>query len=238
MGFVRIMGPACWQLVLLTMFILAGSAVQAADSDQLQDFCVADLSQKKFTNGYLCKDPATAKTEDFMYKGLKDASIITSENPWGASARLAFARHWPALNTLGVAMARLDLMPGGVIAPHTHNLATEVVFVTSGEIYIGFVANSDDANAPNKLFAGMLKTGEAFVIPRGLVHFQMNKGTVNASTINFLNSQNPGISFLPLTLFGAQPAVDPALLARSFAVNETSISPLETFWSQFTNAFL
>ncbi|BBN10315.1 protein MpCupin79 [Marchantia polymorpha subsp. ruderalis] len=238
MGFVRIMGPAFCHLVLLTMFILVASPVQAADPDPLQDFCIADLSQKSFLNGYPCKDPTTAKAEDFIFKGLKDASIISDENPWGAAATLAFARHWPALNTLGVALVRLDLIPGGVIAPHTHNLATEIVFVTAGELYIGFVANSDDVSAPNKLFAGMVKAGEAFVIPRGLVHFQMNKGTINASTINFLNSHNPGISFLPLTLFGAQPAVDPALLARSFAVDQTSLTDLAVFWSAFSNVFV
>ncbi|BFI14392.1 hypothetical protein MPTK1_5g02535 [Marchantia polymorpha subsp. ruderalis] len=242
MGLVRIMGPACCDLILLTMFILMVGAVQAADPDPLQDFCIADLSHKSgqgyFLNGYPCKDPATVRAEDFIFKGLKDASIISPENPWGASANLAFARHWPALNTLGVALVRLDLIPGGVIAPHTHNLATEIVFVTAGELYIGFVANSDDVSAPNKLFAGMVKAGEAFVIPRGLVHFQMNKGTKNASTINFLNSHNPGISFLPLTLFGAQPAVDPALLARSFAVNETAVSALESLWSNFSGLFV
>ncbi|BBN03615.1 protein MpCupin45 [Marchantia polymorpha subsp. ruderalis] len=161
------------------MFILVASPVQAADPDPLQDFCIADLSQGSFFNGYPC-----------------------------------------------------------VIAPHTHNLATELVFVTAGELYIGFVANSDDVSAPNKLFAGMVKAGEAFVIPRGLVHFQMNNGTINASTINFLNSHNPGISFLPLTLFAAQPAVDPALLARSFAVDQTALSDLAVFWSPFSNVFV
>ncbi|BBN10314.1 protein MpCupin78 [Marchantia polymorpha subsp. ruderalis] len=205
MGLVRIMvlPIACCQLVLLTIFILVGSAVQVADPDPLQDFCIADLNHKPghgaFLNSYPFKDPATAKEEDFIFKGLKDATIIRAENPWGASVNLAFA---------------------------------------PGELYIGFVANSDDVSASNKLFAGMVKAEEAFVIPRGLVHFQMNKGTINASTINFLNSHNPGISFLPLTLFAAQPAVDPAMLARSFAVNQTAVSALEGFWSQFSNVFL
>lgn len=244
MGLVRIMvlPIACCQLVLLTIFILVGSAVQVADPDPLQDFCIADLNHKPghgaFLNSYPFKDPATAKEEDFIFKGLKDATIIRAENPWGASVNLAFARHWPALNTLGVSLVRLDLIPVGVIAPQTHNLVTEALFVTAGELYIGFVANSDDVSASNKLFAGMVKAEEAFVIPRGLVHFQMNKGTINASTINFLNSHNPGISFLPLTLFAAQPALDPAMLARSFAVNQTAVSALEGFWSQFSNVFL
>ncbi|KAG6541992.1 hypothetical protein Mapa_016629 [Marchantia paleacea] len=235
------MAPSC-KLLVLMVFSLVATAVRAADPDQLQDFCIADLSHKPgygvFLKGYPCKDPATAKAADFIFKGLKNPTIITADNPFGASATLAFARHWPALNTLGVSLVRLDLIPGGVIAPHTHNLATEIVFVTSGELYIGFVANSDDVNAPNKLFAGIVKAGEAFIIPRGLVHFQMNKATSNASTINFLNSHNPGISLLPLTLFGALPAVDPARLARSFAINETSVIALEGFWSLLNGAFV
>ncbi|KAG6546759.1 hypothetical protein Mapa_011705 [Marchantia paleacea] len=229
-------------MLALFVFSLVATSVKAADPDPLQDFCIADLSPKPgcaaHMNGYPCKDPATATAQDFIYKGLQSPTIITPTNPWGANAKLAFARHWPALNTLGVSLVRLDLIPGGVIAPHTHNLATEIVFVTSGELYIGFVANSDDISAPNKLFAGMVKAGEAFVIPRGLVHFQMNKGVANASTINFLNSHNPGISFLPLTLFGALPPVDPATLARSFGINPTAVTALEGFWSQLNGVFV
>ncbi|KAG6546765.1 hypothetical protein Mapa_011711 [Marchantia paleacea] len=157
-------------MLALFVFSLVATSVKAADPDPLQDFYIADLSPKPgcaaHMNGYPCKDPATATAQDFIYKGLQSPTIITPTNPWGANAKLDFARHWPALNTLGVFKAvRLDLIPGGVIAPHTHNLATEIVFVTSGELYIGFVANSDDVNNNNnKLFAGTVKkAGEAFL---------------------------------------------------------------------------
>ncbi|KAG6541993.1 hypothetical protein Mapa_016630 [Marchantia paleacea] len=115
------MALACGKLVFLMVLTLVGTLVGAADPDPLQDFCIADLSQKAFMNGYPCQDPATAKAEDFIFNGLKNASIITSDNPWGASANLAFARHWPALNTLGVSLVRLDLIPGASLR---HTLTT------------------------------------------------------------------------------------------------------------------
>ncbi|KAG6545869.1 hypothetical protein Mapa_012524 [Marchantia paleacea] len=183
------------------MILAVIGVIRASDPDPLQDFCVADLLAGVRVSGYICKDPQTVTADDFSFAGLAEAANLTG-NPVDAAATFGFVRDWPALNALGLGLVRLDLNPGGVIMPHTHSLATEILFVLEGEIYTGFVTNSDNPEHPNKLFAKVVKKGEAFIFPRGLVHFQLNNGTVPAASINVLNGQNPGIQLMSISLFG------------------------------------
>ncbi|CAM6111346.1 unnamed protein product [Calypogeia fissa] len=213
----------------------APKGVLAADPDPLQDFCIADLTAAgPQVNGYPCQDPALATTEDFAFSGLANPANLTG-NPINGTATFGFVRDWPALNTLGLGLARLDINPGGIIMPHTHNLATEILFCLEGEIYTGFVTNSDNPAVPNKLYAKIVKKGEAFIFPRGLLHFQLNKGTVPAVSLNVLNGQNPGIQLMPVALFGV--GIDPELLAKSFFINETQVAGLESVLSNFVHVF-
>jgi hypothetical protein len=49
------------------------SAVNAADPDPLQDFCVADLSTNApLVNGFPCKPRSTVTAEDFVFRGLRN----------------------------------------------------------------------------------------------------------------------------------------------------------------------
>jgi hypothetical protein len=48
-------------------------AVNAADPDPLQDFCVADLSANApLVNGFPCKPRDTVTSEDFVFRGLRN----------------------------------------------------------------------------------------------------------------------------------------------------------------------
>jgi quercetin dioxygenase-like cupin family protein len=221
-------------LTILSLIVLGLSNVPmgviASDSDPLQDFCIADLSAgAALVNGYPCKDPTLATTEDFAFSGLANAANLTG-NPTNGTATFGFVREWPAVNTLGLGLARLDINPGGIIMPHTHNLATEILFCLEGEIYTGFVTNSDNPTVPNKLYAKVVKKGEAFIFPRGLLHFQLNKGNVPAVSLNVLNSQNAGIQLMPVSLFGT--GIDPELLAKSFFISEKEVAGLASIFKQ------
>jgi quercetin dioxygenase-like cupin family protein len=56
-------------------------------------------------------------------------------------------------------MARLDFAQGGLVPPHTHPRATEILFVVEGSLLVGFVSIS------NQLFATTINTGDVFVFP-------------------------------------------------------------------------
>ncbi|CAM6111410.1 unnamed protein product [Calypogeia fissa] len=213
--------------VFFTILLLAAvglHSIGASDPDPLQDFCVADLQASgPIVNGYPCVAAELVTTEDFAFSALAKAANLTG-NPYQGAATLGFVNQWPALNTLGLAIARLDINPGGVITPHTHHLATEILFCLEGEIYTGFVTNGDNAAVPNKLYAKIVKPGQAFIFPRGLLHFQLNKGTKPAVSLNVLNGQNPGLQAMRVALFGT--GVDPELLAKSFLISDAQVANL------------
>jgi len=225
--------------LFLTILVMAAGSIPharvlAADSDPLQDFCVADLQAGGvILNGYPCKDPTLVTAEEFSYARLQIAANLTG-NPFNGAAVGAFVDDWPALNTMGLAMARLDINPGGVVMPHTHNLATEILYVLEGEMYTGFVTNSVNPTVPNKLYAKVVKKGETYMFPRGLMHFQLNNGTTPAVSINVFNGQSPGLQLLPVAIFGT--GIDHELLRNSFFMTEAQVSTLSGTFTQFSGA--
>ncbi|TVU32726.1 hypothetical protein EJB05_24477, partial [Eragrostis curvula] len=91
--------------------------------------------------------------------------------------------------------------------------ATEALTVVDGELYVGFVATD------GKLFAKVLSGGDVFVFPKGLVHFEFNRGPCPAVAIAGLSSQNPGLIRVADGLFGASPNVSDEVLAKAFRID-------------------
>ncbi|CAN6237240.1 unnamed protein product [Urochloa humidicola] len=203
-------------LALLVAATVAASPLALAyDPSPLQDFCVADTASEVFVNGHVCKDPANVSAADFAFAGLHVPG--DTSNAFGSKVTLVDAHAIPGLNTLGVAMARLDLAPGGLNPPHTHPRAAEVLTVVEGEMRAGFVA------ADGTLFAAALSAGDAFVFPRGLVHFEFNCGARPAVGIAGLGSQNPGLVRVADSVFGASPDVDDDVLAKAFRIDADTV---------------
>lgn len=92
-------------------------------------------------------------------------------------------------------MARIDLDIDGLVMPHSHPRASEILFVSKGIVVAGFI----DTN--NQLFQGILPEGNVFVIPRGLLHYYLNGGFGPATIISVLNSQSPGVVSIADAMF-------------------------------------
>jgi len=213
-------------LVASLLFLaLSGLLVSAADSDPLQDFCVGlDAEHNNpnvFVNGLLCKNPMEVAPKDFKSELLRMPG--NTDNKLGSNVTLASANNFPALNTQGLSIARIDFAPkgkGGLNPPHVHPRATEVLFLAQGTLYVGFV----DTN--NTLFAQTLYAGDLFVFPRGLVHFQINLGDKPAMAIAALNSQNPGASQVAKALFAANPPLPPQVLEIAFGIEDKEVDSI------------
>ncbi|KAM3326750.1 hypothetical protein P3S67_001876 [Capsicum chacoense] len=104
------------------------------------------------------------------------------------------------LNTLGISLVRADFEPKGLIPLHTHPRATELITVLEGTIYAGFLLPAENI-FKSCLFSKILKPGDVFVVPQGLVHFQYNVGRTNAVILASFNSQNPGFVMIPNIIF-------------------------------------
>ncbi|XP_031261475.1 germin-like protein 5-1 [Pistacia vera] len=206
---------------LATLFVFTFAvalSTTAADPDLLQDICVADLNSTVKVNGFPCKKNPTEA--DFFSDIL--AKPGSTNNSLGSLVTGANVEKIPGLNTLGVSLSRIDYAPGGLNPPHTHPRATEMVFVLEGQLTVGFITTA------NKLFAKVIKKGETFVFPKGLVHFQKNNGNVPASVIAAFNSQLPGTQSIALTLFTAQPTVPDNVLTKAFQIGTKQVEKIKS----------
>ena len=208
--------------LLLLLFCCFAASAMSSDSDPLQDFCVAlpaGQNSNIALNGLLCKNPAQVTAGDFRSPFLRNPG--NTSNQLGSAVQLASALTFPALNTQGLSVARIDFAPKrGLNPPHVHPRASEVLFVVQGQLLVGFVSTTD------VLFQETLYAGDLFVFPRGLVHFQLNVGDQPAVAIAALNSQNPGASQVAKSLFAAQPPLPEQVLETAFGVHDDVVKDL------------
>lgn len=163
-----------------------------------------------------------ARGQDFFFEGLNIPRPITS--PVGFTVTPVNVMQIPGLNTLGVSMARIDYAPGGENPPHTHPRATEILVVIEGTLFVGFVTS----NPENRLISKVLKKGDVYTFPIGLIHFQFNFGEKNAVAYASFNSQNPGVITIADAVFGSDPLISTEILARAFQVNGKVIKNIQS----------
>ncbi|MFS7991138.1 hypothetical protein Hanom_Chr12g01067321 [Helianthus anomalus] len=172
-------------------------------------------------NGLPCKNPSWVQANDFHFSGMHIPG--NTSNAVGSSVTPAFVFQIPGLNTLGISLARLDFAPWGVIPPHTHPRATEILTVLEGKIEVGFVTS----NPQNRHISKVLNKGDVFVFPVNLVHYQRNVGNTYAVAIVALSSQNPGVNLIGNAVFGSNPDISIDILAKAFQVSEDVISDIK-----------
>ena len=142
-----------------------------------------------------------------------------TSNPVGSRVTPVTVAQIPGLNTLGISLARVDYEPWGINPPHTHPRATEILTVVQGTLEVGFVTS----NPENRLVSKVLKMGDVFVFPVGLIHFQRNVGYGKAVAIAGLSSQNPGVITIANAVFGSKPDISADILAKAFQVDKSVV---------------
>ncbi|XP_021758339.1 putative germin-like protein 2-1 [Chenopodium quinoa] len=192
----------------------------AADPSMLQDFCVGtnDPNASVFVNGKFCKNPKDVEIDDFIHKGFHIRG--DTNNALGAEATLVDVTRFPALNTLGVALARVDFAPFGLNTPHLHPRGSEIFAVLERTLYAGVVTTN------YTLYDTVLRKGDMIVFPQGLIHFQLNLGRTKAFAVASFGSQNPGRVNIADGVFGTRPRILGDVLTKGFQVDETVIERL------------
>ncbi|KAL5773884.1 hypothetical protein ACOSP7_011441 [Xanthoceras sorbifolium] len=196
--------------VMSLLVITCALTVVAFEPSSLQDFCVADPSSSARVNGLACLDSKLAQPNHFSFSGFHVAG--NTSNPLGSRVTLVSVTQIPGVNTLGISMNRIDYAPWGVVPPHIHPRASEILTVIEGTILVGFVTSNPD----NRLISKILYKGDVFVFPVGLVHFQRSWSNQNAVSISGLSSQNPGVITVANAVFGSNPSIADDLLAKAF----------------------
>ncbi|KAL7098628.1 hypothetical protein ACP275_09G029700 [Erythranthe tilingii] len=201
----------------------------SSDPDPLQDFCIADLKSPPSINGYPCKPTVNVTSDDFFFDGLSKEGNTTN-SPMKSFVTHGHVLAFPGLNTLGMSMNRLDIAVGGVTHPHTHPRATECGVVVKGKMLVGLITSAN-----NVVYSKNLSAGQVFVIPRGLVHFQMNVGRGNVLVFTSFNSHFPGTVQISKSLFASKPSgnngvnvVPDEVLMKAFQVNKTVVDEIKS----------
>nr|ABK23834.1 unknown [Picea sitchensis] len=143
-------------MVSLLVIVLLGTF--ALEPTFAQDFCVADLSSELTPSGYPCKPASSLNSDSFVFTGLETAGNVS--NNIGAAVTPAFSAQFPAVNGLGVSIARLDIAPNGVIPLHIHPGGNEILLAVKGVINAGFISSS------NVVYSKTLNVGDLMVFPK------------------------------------------------------------------------
>lgn len=205
------------QLFLGLITLLLGIGFVKPDPDPLQDYCIADTKSPLFLNVAPCLNPSLAVTSHFTTAALAKPGD-TNANPFGFSVTLTTLANLPAINTMGLTMARVDIAANGLVPPHSHPRASEVTICLQGVLLVGFVDTS------NRLFTQQLEPGESFVFPRGLIHYLYNMDSKNpALAISGLSSQNPGAQIASRAAFVSNPPIPTQILEKAFQISRKDV---------------
>ncbi|CAH1423077.1 unnamed protein product [Lactuca virosa] len=183
-------------LFTIAIPLLINFYISPTNGDNLQDMCPTDTSSHRtmFINGFPCKNPSNITTSDFKNLQLSHQGSI--DTFLRSSVTLVTASEFPGLNTLGLSTGRTDLEVDGLVMPHTHPRSSEMMFVVKGVVIVGFI------DTDSKLFQSVLKEGDVFVFPKGLLHYCMNSGFEDAMFYSVFNAQNPGVVDISNAMFG------------------------------------
>lgn len=183
------------------------------DSEPLHDYCVADTNASKsfFSNGVICIDPDQTLASHFATLALSEPGDM---NQFRFNVTLTNTNNLPGINTLGLAMARVDIAVNGLVPPHSHPRASELTILLEGSLLVGFV------DTANRLYTQRLRPGDSFVFPKGLIHFLYNTHVkIPAVAVSGLSSQNPGAQISSIAAFTSNPLVPDDVLMKGFKVN-------------------
>ncbi|XP_020186701.1 germin-like protein 3-1 [Aegilops tauschii subsp. strangulata] len=210
--------------ILSLVIIIFFSTACNSDPDLLLDFCIADTTAAAafHFNGLPCIDPATARADHFATSALSRPTD-SSGTLFGFNATMTSpAASLPGANAQGLAMARVDLAPGGMAPLHSHPRASEVALVLSGGVLVGF------ADTSYRLYTQRLRAGEAFVFPRGMVHFMRSEDTsAPAVVLSGLNSQSPGAQLVPFSAFLTEPRLPDEVVKKTFRITGQDVQRIQ-----------
>ncbi|XP_024969023.1 germin-like protein 9-3 [Cynara cardunculus var. scolymus] len=150
----------------------------------------------------------------------KMRQLVGGEYPSTFGVLKASMNEFPALVGQSVSYAVLEFPAGSINPVHIHPRASELMFLVSGTLQVGFVDTS------NTLFKQSLEIGDIFVFPKGLVHFQYNNDAKEpALAISTFGSANAGTQSIPTSVFNT--SIFEGILDASFRAKRATIRKIE-----------
>ncbi|XP_058088859.1 germin-like protein 9-3 [Magnolia sinica] len=192
-------------LFLLVTTMATYHMAYASDPDITSDFIIP--ANRNSVNGTF-----------FTFTGMR--APLRVGLPKAFNVTKASLTQFPALDGQSVSYALLQYPSKGVNPPHTHPRAAELLLVIAGCLEVGFV------DTTNKLYTQTLQTGDMFIFPKGLVHYQYNAHSDSPATaISAFGSANAGTVSIPSTIFAT--GIDDGILATAFKTDIQTVQKLK-----------
>ncbi|XP_057774737.1 germin-like protein subfamily 1 member 1 [Salvia miltiorrhiza] len=204
--------------ILLLHLLLHLTGLAKSDPEALYDYCVAETKTHPniFLNSVPCINPDHTLASHFWTSALSEGG---SMNQFDFNVTLTNVNNLGGLNTLGLAMARIDIAVNGLVPPHSHPRASELTILLEGSLLVGFVDTS------NRLYTQRLRPGDSFVFPKALIHFLYNTDISSpALAVSGLTSQNPGAQLSSLAAFASHPPLPDDVLRKGFKINGQDVA--------------
>ena len=195
-------------LFLAFVFVVAPLTANAGDPDILTDFVVPQNLTSTPIDGNF-----------FTFTGMRSLMNDDAPEPKSFTVLKVSASEFPALMGQSVSYAVLFFPPDTVNPPHTHPRSAELLFLIGGTLDVGFL------DTTNKLYIQTLQSGDMFVFPKGLVHFQYCRGKGPAIALSAFGSASAGTVSLPGTVFWA--GISDEVLAKSFKTDFSTIQKIK-----------
>lgn len=157
--------PTLTFLVLICIIKFYSSSIVTFPSNLYQNLTACLIIMAALVNGRACLDSKLAQAHHFFLIGLNETgntsnalgsvvTPVTGSNSW--TEHIWQSSGSPRLCTLGTHPSSFTPSGDGILT------------VLTGSLYVGFVTS----NPENRLISKVLKKGDVFVFPVGLVHFQ------------------------------------------------------------------
>ncbi|KAI3507074.1 hypothetical protein L1887_21828 [Cichorium endivia] len=167
---------------------------------------------------FMVPNNATIDANYFTFTEMRQ--LVGGEYPTTFTALKVSVNEFPALDGQSGSYAILEFPAGAVNPVHIHPRASELMFLVSGNLQVGFV------DTGNNLFKQSLQIGDIFVFPKGLVHFQYNNdSTEPALAISAFGSANAGTQSIPTSVFNT--SIFEGILDASFHSKRATIRKIE-----------
>ena len=114
----------------------------------------------------------------------------------GGSSRAMNIDTLSSLAGEGVSMAYTVVKPCGLVLPHVHQRATELILVVKGTFQTAFVEENNGRTIINTLTAG-----QSTFFPQGLIHQEHNIGCEEAIFVSAFSSEDPGALTVSTRMF-------------------------------------
>eukprot|EP00121_Abeoforma_whisleri_P011286 Awhi_evm1s10408 len=198
------------------LFIIGACAIMTQAQDPVdfkapQKLFITDNSDNTITTN------TTFETTNGQANGPGGGLMIQAGKYSGPPALASGTGNWPSIDGMGFSIVSFVVNNCGVVAPHVHSNAHEFNTVIAGEGIVGSYGVND-----GQLYLNKVTVGDSFVFPQGSVHFWVNTGEKQLTTVGGFSASLPTAALVAGSLTGLPDTFIEAIFTSNSSISGNS----------------